>query len=107
MPTPAQTSRPPDVSSTIFAAIRELVDERLRKHQETKPSTDDADLMDELVDFCHRFGALDQASALTSLIRFARLRELRDIANQIAILAFENYGQELHILNERLEEAAS
>jgi hypothetical protein len=107
MPTPAQASPPPDVSNTIFAAIRELVDERLRKHRETSPSTDDEALIDELVAFCHRFGAFDQASTLTALIRFARLRELRDVANQIAILAFENYGQQLHILDEQLEEAAS
>jgi hypothetical protein len=89
-------------SETIFSAIRDLVDERLQKHLDTVPSLDDTQVLDEIADFACRFGAIDQATALTALIRFARMRELRDLANQIAILAFERFGQELHILDEKV-----
>jgi hypothetical protein len=91
----------------IFAAIRSLVDERFRNHQQTKSPLDDDDLIEQVAAFARRFGAIDQSTALTALIRFARERELRDVANQIAILAYERFGQPLHILDEQSGEVST
>jgi hypothetical protein len=93
--------------AAIFDAIHALVDERLRRHAEPLSAHDDDAIVKDLVAYARGVGAIDNASSLAALVRFARQSELKDVANEIAILAFEKYGQPLRLLPERVEEVPS